>query len=444
MTETFTYQEDLRSSSQPSAAKPILLDLRHRRLRVLYFDHTSSLGGGELALLNLLSAIDRSRVFPIVVLGADGPLAQKLRGICDVHILPLARAVKETSKDTLGVNTLFRFREVLHCVAYICKLARLIRTQQVDLVHTNSLKADLLGGIAGRMVGRKVLWHVRDRIEEDYLPRRVVQVFRLLCRIIPHYIIANSAATLATLHLKAHDPATSIPSGIPLKSAVSVVYDGLEVNAVSGKSTPNEAPMIGLVGRIAQWKGQHVFLDAAAVVHERFPSARFKIIGAALFGEHDYEVSIREQCVRLSLQDCTDFTGFCTDISSIFSNLTIAVHASISGEPFGQVLIEAMAAGKPVVATNGGGVPEIVVDRETGLLVPMQDSAAMANAICELLSKPKEAKRMGQNGLNRVKEHFTIQHVARRVVEAYDLLCVQKANTLRDKRGTVASSRMRA
>lgn len=426
MTETSTCSGKVRSSLQASAG-PILFKSRHRPLRVLYFDHTSSLGGGELALLNLLAAIDRSRVSPIVILGADGPLAHKLRRICDVHILGLAGRVKDTSKDALGVNTLFRFREILHCVLYVCKLARLIRIQQVDLVHTNSLKADLLGGVAGRMTGRKVLWHVRDRIKEDYLPRRVVKAFRLLCRIIPHYIIANSAATLATLHLKANDPATSIPSGIPVKSSVSVVHDGLEVTAASGKSNPNEYPTIGLVGRIARWKGQHVFLDAAAVVHERFPSARFKIVGAALFGERGYEVSIREQCVRLGLQDSTDFTGFCNDVSSIFSNLTIAVHASITGEPFGQVLIEAMAAGKPVVATNGGGVPEIVVDRETGLLIPMQDSAAMANAICELLSKPKEAQRMGQNGLNRVKAHFTIQHVARRVVETYDLLCVQKA-----------------
>ena len=102
--------------------------------------------------------------------------------------------------------------------------------------------------------------------------------------------------------------------------------------------------------------------------------------------------------------------------------MDIIVHASTTGEPFGQVIIEGMAAGKPVVATNGGGVPEIVEDNETGFLVPMKDSCAMAAAISRLLADPPLAHRMGQRGRDRVQRHFTIEQTARKVEEVYQNL----------------------
>lgn len=96
------------------------------------------------------------------------------------------------------------------------------------------------------------------------------------------------------------------------------------------------------------------------------------------------------------------------------------VHASTKGEPFGQVIIEGMAAGKPVVATNGGGVPEIVEDGRTGILVPMGDVQAMAEAISQILSDPVEARAMGIRARQRVADHFTLQQTARRVEAVYE------------------------
>lgn len=108
--------------------------------------------------------------------------------------------------------------------------------------------------------------------------------------------------------------------------------------------------------------------------------------------------------------------------------MDILVHASTTGEPFGQVVVEGMAAAKPVVATNGGGVPEIVPDKVTGLLVPMGDAPAMAAAIIEVLSNPTLAQAMGEAGYNRVREHFTIEITARRVETVYDSLQLRHGN----------------
>jgi glycosyltransferase involved in cell wall biosynthesis len=276
----------------------------------------------------------------------------------------------------------------------------------VRLVHTNSLKSDLLGGIAARLAGVRVVWHVRDRIAEDYLPAVAVRGFRFLCRVIPHHVVTISQATLKTI---IPDPNKSRAIR-RLAERTDVVYDGtplVPLNSFRAASEENKAPLIGLVGRISRWKGQHIFIEAAAIVLQTFPSARFQIIGDALFAEQDYAREVRQLARSLKLENQIEFTGFRSDVSELIARLDILIHASITGEPFGQVVIEGMVAGKPVVATNGGGIPEIVVDGVTGLLVPMNDARALAASIGRLISFPHEAGKLGYLGRQLVIDKFT-------------------------------------
>jgi glycosyltransferase involved in cell wall biosynthesis len=413
------------------AMKSVLLDERKeldaiaipagpdRPFRVLYFDHTAMLGGGEIALLNLIRYIDRRQVSPIVVLCSDGPLAGKLRDLCEVHVLPLGENIRKTKKDSIGWRSLLKLRDIVAVIQYSVKLSRFIVKHDIDLIHTNSLKADIIGGFAGRFARRPVVWHVRDRIETDYLPRMAVQAFRLLCGLVPTFVIANSDATLKTLRLKRGQSNASIPSGVESARTSGVIHDSTVVAAGPPKSQKSENQVVGLIGRICPWKGQHIFLRAVASVRLRFPRARFKIVGAALFGEDDYERSIRKLCADLGLEDVVEFCGFCPNVSEVISGLDVLVHASTTGEPFGQVIIEGMAGGKPVVATNGGGVPEIVVDNVTGFLVPMGVAAAMAEAICKILADPIMARKMGLRGFKRARELFTIEGTANKVEAVY-------------------------
>ena len=404
--------------------------------KILFFDHTAKLGGGELALWNLLQRLDRERYHPVVVLASDGPLREKIEKIgVEVHILPLAAEVAETRKDTLGGRSVLRLRAAALALIYCFRLARFIRRSRVALVHTNSLKADILGGVAARLARVPVAWHVRDRISEDYLPAPAVRLFRFFCRWIPNYVIANSEATLNTLGLPANSTmnASVVYSGVVLKKLAStekeggaakwsfVVHDGVfDATEASELRTAMGPPVVVLVGRLAEWKGQHIFIQAAARIRARLPEVRFQVIGSAMFGEEQYEKRIRTQVADLGMEDRIEFTGFRADVEQLIKASDILVHASITGEPFGQVVIEAMAAGKPVVATNGGGIPEIVCDGETGILVPMGDAAAMADAIARLLLEPSTAFAMGQAGRRRVFDHFTVGHTARKVEAIYD------------------------
>jgi glycosyltransferase involved in cell wall biosynthesis len=391
-------------------------------LHILFFDHTAALGGGEIALLNLIRHLDRNKVRPIVLLGAEGPLAEQLRPLCETHVLPLSPHVAEQRKDKLGIGTLFSLRAGVEVLAYVYRLVRFIRAHDIDLIHTNSLKADVIGGIAGRLSSRSVIWHVRDRIEEDYLPRSVVRTFRWLCRVVPSYVIANSTATLRTLHLRPETHGTAIHSGIEtneLLRTASVVHDGTTTRLPQATAGANDVFRIGLIGRISPWKGQHIFISAAKEVVRHYPAVKFRIIGAALFGEDQYEREVRQLANRLGIGNVVEFTGFRADIRQAISELGVVVHASTIGEPFGQVIIEGMAASKPVVATNGGGVTEIVQDGTTGILVPMGDASAMAEAICRICADPILAGTMGSCGKQRVADHFTIEQTARKVESVY-------------------------
>jgi glycosyltransferase involved in cell wall biosynthesis len=389
---------------------------------VLFLNHTAALGGGEIALLHLVAQLDRGRYVPSVLLFANGPLAERMRELgADVHVIPAGGGVLGARKDGLGGRTLLRAGDASQAAKFCVRLAAYIRRSGTQIVHTNSLKADVLGGAAARLARVPLVWHVRDRIADDYLPPKIARAFRTLARIIPHRVIANSHATRATLITEADE-------GSAFARRVRVVHDGTILAESHYSAAGDEAragnpgPLIGLVGRITRWKGQHVFLRAAARVREQFPRARFQVIGAALFGEQAYELEVRALAAKLQLGEVIEFTGFRTDVRDLIARLDVLVHASVTGEPFGQVVIEGMAAGRPVVATDGGGIPEIVEDGRTGLLVAMGNDAAMAAAICRLLEDPVKAALMGQAGRQRVEEMFTVDRTAAGVAAVFDEL----------------------
>lgn len=389
-----------------------------KKISVLFINHTAKLGGGELALSALIRHLDSQLIKHSVLLCEEGPLVERLSAFTEVRVQPLSRQLREARKDGLISGKGDLLAKATALIPYVWSLSRTIKRLKVDLVHTNSLKADILGGLAARLAGTKVIWHVRDRIEVDYLPARVVKVFRRLVRLIPHAVITNSHATMETLHLGSPDQVQSDRGA--WKGWSRVVHDGFDFSASSSTPISTSGPLaIGLIGRISPWKGQDIFLRAAAIVHQSFPEVRFRVIGSALFGEEEYEKRLHQLCIELELVNCVDFLGFISNIQAEIERLDLVVHASTIGEPFGQVVIEGMAARKAIIATRGGGIPEIVLDGETGILVAMKDVDAMARAMLTLLSQPKRREEMGNQGFQRIVDAFSIQKTADSVGRFY-------------------------
>lgn len=377
-----------------------------RRIRVVYLDHTARMSGGEIALLNLLPAL--RDVDAHVILAEDGPLVSRLqaRGI-SVEVLPLAEEARGLGRQMIGFGKT-RPGTLVATAIYTLRLARRLRGIRPDIVHTNSLKAALYGGVSGRVAGVPVVWHVRDRIARDYMPSEAVRLVRAVARRLPMAIIVNSLATQATLpNLTRHMVVDPIPFPVPGEPSSNP-------EPRDGSAQPLR---VGMLGRLAPWKGQDVFLRAFA---QAFPTGqeRAVLVGSALFGEDAYAARLHQLTESLGLVGRVHFRGFREDVWAELAEVDILVHASIIPEPFGQVVVEGMAAGLPVIAAHAGGPTEIITDGLDGLLVPPGDAAALAAALRRLADNPDLRVRLGAAGRRRARD-FDPDRVALRVLAVY-------------------------
>lgn len=383
--------------------------------RVLFIDHTSVLGGGELALIALVRELDRSKFTPVVLLFAEGPLVAEMQALAETHLLLLPPELGESRRDGATAGRL-PWKKGFQLLRFLYQLNEKIDELHPDLIHTNSLKSDILGGVIAKLQGVPLVWHIRDRISEDYLPRTTVRGLRAACRWVPSALIANSRATLEALHLPETKLAKAISSGIDLAPFVRSAQ-GTETLPEAVESG-NEV-RIGLIGRICTWKGQDVFLRAAALVHRSFPSVKFLVVGAPLFGEEEYEKTLRELAASLGVADSVTFTGFQRDIPGIIAGLHLIVHASTIPEPFGQVIVQGMAAGRPVVASEGGGPSEIIEDGRTGFLTERGSPEALATVIEKLLHDPVSAQTAALEGQKAALIRYGSDVTTRMVEDLY-------------------------
>jgi glycosyltransferase involved in cell wall biosynthesis len=373
-----------------------------RRVRVLHLAHTSACSGGEIALVRLVGALDPGEVASLLVCAEEGPLADAARRQ-DVATMvePLSGAIRDRRRRQVrSVATLVLVPEL---VAYAARLARIARVAQVDVIHTNSLKAFTYGVLAGRIAGVPVVAHLRDDL--GHLRAGAVgAVVRVLVRRLPDAVVGCSSYVLSAARLA------------PPRS--HVVYSGVPGADVAGRAVARGGPaVVGMVARIAPWKGQHVFLQAAAEVAARRPEVRFRIVGAPLFGEEGYLRELQGLAADGPLAGRVEFSGFVADTRAAYEQLTVAVAASVTPEPFGNVIVEAMARGLPVVAPAEGGPAEILTDGVDGLLVPPRDPAALAAAILRLVGSPPSAAALAGEALHTVRARFTIEANAGRFAE---------------------------
>jgi len=369
-------------------------------MQVLHVSAMAERGGLEVVLLNILPCMDRSRFTPQVVLLEHGPLV---------------REVEETATQThvIGVG---RVRDILRGGKAIARIVRLIRREGIDLVHSYNAKAHIYGGLAAAIAGVPSLYHLQG---VPKLTNSRDGVVSLLSVTIP------ARATVACSSYVAEAFARVWHS----RRQIRVIYNGVpsRVRAVGSTPSvrqefriPDGAPIILMATRLQRWKGVHVFLDAAAKVARSYAHVCFVVIGGALFDlEKHYPLQLHQQVERLKLSEVVRFLGFRADVLRFYAAADIVVHSSIDSEPFGMVLLEAMACGKPVIASNAGGPREIVDSGVTGLLVPPGDAEHLAQAILALLRDPERRLRMGQAGAARVRELFSAERMVRQLETLY-------------------------
>jgi glycosyltransferase involved in cell wall biosynthesis len=204
-----------------------------------------------------------------------------------------------------------------------------------------------------------------------------------------------------------------------------VVFDPINVPAPSHR-IGHSSFTIGMLGRITQWKGQHVFIEAFA---RAFPSGpeRAVVIGAPLFGEDQYAHAVRRQAADLGLDGRIDFMGFQEDVGRQMTRLDALVHASVIPEPFGQVVIEGMAHGLPVIASDAGGPSEVIEDGVTGLLYEPGNVDALARAMRRLAEDPSLRSRLGAAARIRAYD-FAPGAIAEQISTVYKAVLQRRQN----------------
>ncbi|MGZ4385804.1 MAG: glycosyltransferase family 4 protein [Gaiellaceae bacterium] len=375
-----------------------------RPLHVVYLGHSAEPAGSELGLVELITALG-DRVDAHVILAADGPIVDMLeRRQIRVEVIPMAEGVRRLERRRLRLRELGLPRATVVTSAYAGRLARRLRRLGPDLVHVNTLKALFYGGLAARLARVPIVWHVHDRIADDYLPHPAVWVLRALGRHAASGVIANSETTLESLG--------------PLAVPNAIVYPPVRLECGDRPSRAGDPFVVGMVGRLAPWKGQDVFIRAFA---RAFPGGeeRAVVVGAPLFGELEYERSLYRLVQELGLEGRVEFRGFREDVPAELERVDALVHASLLAEPFGRVVVEGMAAGLPVVAAAAGGPAEILTHGVDGLLFPPGDEAALASELLRLAERPELGEGLGAAAAERSRA-FGPEVAAEGTVELYE------------------------
>lgn len=382
------------------------------RRRILYVQPNSEVGGSDIALLRTVEALDPTRFAPVVVLPSEGPLAPMLRAAgASVRLLPMMQL------RTLP-SPAYQARYLGRMLPTVRRLAALIREERAELVHTNSLYC-LYGGFAARLASCPHLWHVREippaiPVARPALGRMVLGLSRMV-------VCMGHAVADALFGVRAGDPRIRMLSeGLDLtKWARATVTRSIRTELGIAPT----APVVGFVARLDPWKGLDVFLEAAARVAKEFPEAVFLVSGDAPPGFEAYRDEMVARAAAIGLDQRIRFLGWryrLDDIPALMADLDIFCHTSIAPEPFGLVIIEAMAMGCPVIAARAGGPMEIVENGISGLLTPPGDAAALAEAIRGLLAAPERRARLAAAGRARVETIYSREAFSARLCALSD------------------------
>lgn len=384
-------------------------------LKVAYVDHTTEAGGGaEEALVDILRFVNRQLVEPWLIVArrtdwlrdVDVPARQIVRFFAEHE------QILKLSRDTLG-HLGRNIRNIPAGIRLVWRLARLLQRFQIDIVHTNTLKTHILGGLAAWLARKPVVWDVRDILE----PGPAQQLLFRVARITHPHIVAMSAAVARSME-GAKCPITIVHGG-RCPDDFPQLAPQPEWRAAFGLQPQQD--VITIVARLTPWKGHRVLLQAFQQVHMQRPQARLLIVGAPTFWEESYLYELQEYAATLGCAEAVIWAGYRRDIPQILAITDVFVLPSFN-EPFGIVLVEAMLAGKPVIACDSGGPPEIVEHRKTGFIIPTGQAAPLANALLELLENRNLAQQLGQHGRKRAIEYFDIRRSISRIEALYQEL----------------------
>lgn len=363
---------------------------------ILIIHQSAELYGSDKTLLVLLAELNRDEFLPVVVLPTNGPLKTELEKLgINVVILPVLKVYRKMFTPA----NLFRFFSGYRTA--VKALDKLHAQYRFSLVYSNTL-AVLLGMVYARKRNIKHIWHVHEIITR---PAPVANFFAKMLYKNAHVVICNSYATK-------NNVANRVPG---LGAKCVVVHNGLNAEPPATYSyeplagfSPNDV-VVTLLGRIGWFKGHRWLLEAYA---EHMKTSGIKLIfaGSPVPGQEYYQQELEAFIAQNGLTGLVTIIPFTKQLQPIWDVTSIVVVPSTEPEPFGLVALEGMLHKKPVVAANHGGLTEIVIENETGLLAEPLNDKALAQALLTLAGNATLCATFGQKGYERATTVFTLQN----------------------------------
>jgi glycosyltransferase involved in cell wall biosynthesis len=380
------------------------------KTRIVYFNHTGLISGAERVLVNMLKSVDRSRYEACVLCPSNGDLAECIRGE-GVACFEVPVIDARFSRHPAVIC-----RSIISLISAIATMRARIRQLDPDIIHANSPRAGIVVTLATAWTGRMVIWHVHD-----ILPNRLLSTAIRLIAFLSRRtrIIGVSNATTA-----------AFCGRLPFKQRARTIYNGIDLDKFPFKQPgssafrenigiPQSAFLICALGQICERKGLLELLEAFKQICSATPMARLAIVGKPVFAhEENYRDALVKQTEISGISDRVHFTGERRDVSEVLQATDLLVLNS-HHEPFGLVLVEAMASGAPVLATRVDGIPEIVTDLENGWLVERGDTHGLAARMLELSRNPNALLRIAATAHQRTCPRFSLLRFKGELLKLY-------------------------
>ena len=380
---------------------------------ILFLHAGAEMYGADKVMLDLLKNLDKSKYNPYVILPTEGVLVDALKeaGI-KVEVIPYP-IMRRKYFNPVGI-----IQYGFGLIKYTKLIAKIAKRENIHLIHTNTAAV-----VEGAMVSKKLkvpqLWSIHEIIVSPKI------MFKFTSR-----LISKRASITITDSQAVKDHLMT--SGYFNDEDIKVIYNGVDSNRFNpaNDSTylreewniPDDVKIIGMMGRVNSWKGQHDFLKAANIVMEKNPDVYTVFVGSAFEGEEWRETELAEKITESPYSDRIRNCGYRTDSEGIYKLYDVFVLPSTNPDPLPTVVLESMSTGKPIIGYKHGGVCEMVKDGHNGLLAEVRNPEDMAEKINELLRDDKLREEMGQNSRERLLNHFSIEAYIKNYSNEYDRL----------------------
>jgi len=387
-----------------------------RKIKVTRIIARLNVGGPAVHIINLMAALNSARFENYLIVGSPGPDEG------DMSYLAAQKGITPLIIPELG-----RELSPLRDVQTVLNLVRTLRRQRPHIVETHTAKAGAVGRLAARLAGVPVIIHVfHGHVFHSYFglvkTRLFIGIERALARLTDRIITISPAQRhdIAQVYrIALLEKVLMIPLGLDLQpfATAKQAHFGHFRTALG---IPTDVPLVGFVGRLTGVKNPSLFVKAAQRVVQRIPQACFVFVG-----DGELRPGLEKQVGALGLTQQVIFTGWQADMPAVYADLDLLALTSLNeGTPV--TVIESLATGTPVVATAVGGVPDVVMDQQTGLLVPSGDADALAQAVVGLLRAPEHARALALEGQQNVLAHFGLARLVNDMESLYLALLKEK------------------